>query len=118
MRKCAISAEADSDEELNREKTMRIVGKKTCSSCSRKLGAFDVLKVSLGNREIPCRSCGTPFAFSDSRKWTAIVVVILIIFAPVSYSIFESIAYITPGAALGIKYVIALFLFVVINGSE
>ena len=97
---------------------MPLAGIKTCKKCETRIKAVDVLRVSLASREFPCRECGTPFEFSERRKWIAIVVVILIVFAPDTHSVFQAIPGVTPGIALGIKYAVALFLFVAINGRE
>ena len=105
-----ISFEPDS------ELIMGIAGDKSCPNCSKKIRAIEVLKVSLGSREIACPSCGATFEFSDARKWAAIIAVIAIVFAPASPSLLLGIPFMTEGLALGIKYAVALFLFVVING--
>jgi len=79
---------------------------------------LQVLKVSMGNKKIPCESCAQPFEFSQTRKWVAITVVVMIVFAPTAGDVLKLLPVVTPVIALLIKYLVAIVLFVLINGRE
>ena len=95
---------------------MALIGNKQCASCNSNMSPLAVLKVSLGKSEFPCKSCGEPFQFSYTRKWIAIIAVLCIIFAPTSGSVFEGVPYMTEGTIIVFRYIVALFLFILING--
>ena len=97
---------------------MGLVGNKQCHHCAKRIPVIEAFKVSMGTNEISCSSCGKPFTFSQSRKWIAIFVAVIIVFSPNTLAMFEVATILGESGALLLKYVLAGLVFYLINGSE
>ena len=92
-------------------------GNKSCASCDTHVPVLEVLRVSMGSREVNCRKCGKPFLFSDTRKWVSIFTAVLVVFSPSSATVFLGYP-VSAGMMLVIKYLVAMLLFYMINGRD